>query len=289
MDEPDAEPVLAARLAEPFLSDVSWINAYASEGKLALTIPRVNRRDGGFNVFDISDPTAPLLIGAWEDARITDYPVTVNGSRLLFASRGIIIEYDLSDPASPRERSFDAGMPCWSATTIDRYAWLRCSGGNVIGVDLEASSGEITEVGRFTYSRSSRLDTIVANSEAVFVADSVNGLRVFDVSDPGNPKATRTVTGFTPRWASLVGDDLWVVEGSADRATHTRIYDVSDLKNPRLRVRIPESLFAVVAADGIAFSPTVQGNGIERILFEEGDVVDPRSPQVWLPLVWQSR
>lgn len=287
LDEPDAEPRLIAGLAEPFPDDVPGVNAYASDDMLVLAIPRHGAQVGGFSVFDISDPEFPLLVRAWADARVWESSgggssVDSDGARILVVNGGAVTDIDLGDPSAPRERRFDAGSYCRSAALVGRHAWLAC-GESVIGVDLEASSGEIAEIGRHTYSGPSRLELIAANARAVLVSDHVNGLRVLDVEDPSSPTPTRTLTGLEPTSLAFVEGDAWVTEGSSLTGYHTRVYDLSDLRNPLQRARKPGLLPGIVASEGLVFSSDPRGNGIERFLIEEGDVVDPRRAQALLP------
>ncbi|MCA9759826.1 MAG: hypothetical protein KDA27_28775, partial [Candidatus Eisenbacteria bacterium] len=189
----------------------------------------------GLRVIDITNPSAPFETGHLTNADWM-YDVAVEGNIAVVANgnigTGVI---DVSDPAAPVLRAqFDSNLPC-GASTEPAY---------VQGVDIQGS--------------------------LVFAAEEDCGLRILDISDPGNPVTVGTLD--TPGGAIKV-----VVEGGIAYLADNpglKIIDVSNPSNPFLRSAVGGVCLDVAVADGYAYMAG-DAQGIKVV-----DVHDPDAPVV---------
>lgn len=152
---------------------------------------------GGVRIFDVSDPSAPVLIGgvalaaARQVVSISD--VVVSGERVYVAaaSRGFFI-IDASDPVTPFILGhFDTANNALDLVIRGSIAYVATSRGVEV-LDISVPQ-QITRIG--SYSTDQAVYTLDLNGETLYVAATSEGIHVLDVSDPATP---RGITSFKP-------------------------------------------------------------------------------------------
>ena len=122
---------------------------------------------------------------------------------------------------------------------------------------------------------------VAMDGEYVYVANDIDGLRIYNISDPANPKAT----GHVPQSAMGGGDayGVSVVGATAFLANYSdgvRIIDVSNRANPVPFAHIPESKMG----GGEAYGLTILGNYIYVANADDGfrivDISQISNPEV---------
>ncbi len=111
-----------------------------------------------------------------------------------------------------------------------------------------------------------------------FVANDLDGLRIYDISDPTAP----TEVGHAPEPVDLLAAAEFVaVAGNyayvANYEDGLRVYDVSDPANPTSVFNVPETVYG-----GLAWGVAVAGDYLYLANFEDGvrvyDLTDPAAP-----------
>ena len=175
-----AAPVEVGRL---FLEGTARGVKLSSGGDFAF----VASYSGGLQVVDITDPTAPLLLGVWEnpshvdDAKATG--IVIYGDNLYLLSYWGLHNIDISDPANPTlvQENLDDHYSCMAVR--GEYGYL-CSTGRLTVVDLSqpdaVSVVEATEM-------SGSLTHLEVSGAYLYVTNAYEGFQVFDLSDPKSP------------------------------------------------------------------------------------------------------
>jgi hypothetical protein len=149
--------------------------------------------DGGYQLFDISRPDAPVLVSTNKYTMYNEgWRVVLNGSR------GVVIDYfsglfflDFADPKKPAP----AGYLPTPSTVVgvcarDRYAFAVGELSGVLAVDVLDPARPIL-VGATNIFRG--VQNITVNGNYVYVTDRWS-IRVFDVTDPAKPRPGKPLT-----------------------------------------------------------------------------------------------
>jgi len=181
----------------------------------------------GLRVVDISDPTHPVEVGAWDSLGYAE-GVAVSGSTVYLADGPYgLWTVDVSDPAHPRKvgSAYDMNY-AFEVVVSGHYAYIAAAGAGLLVADVSDPAHPL-EVGT--------LDTpgyaygITVSGTLAYVADGWEGVRLVDVSNPISPTAVSAYQ--TPGWAfgvTISGTRAYV----ADAFAGLRVLDVSDPEQP---------------------------------------------------------
>jgi hypothetical protein len=185
-------------------------------------------RTNGLRVYDISDPTSPVELGAyWPDEPWTARNVVVVGNiAYLAAGDGGLHVVDVSDPTNPLLLdSLEGPYVSMDVKVSGNYAYVAegTYGLRVIDISNPAALQEVATLD----TRNAREITIVGDH--VLVADWEAGLRVIDVSTPTAPQEVTLVSSAGTAMAIAVVNDYAYV---AVENYGLRVYDVYDPTTP---------------------------------------------------------
>lgn len=218
--------------------------------------------DGGLKIFDVSDPTLPVLVGgAVLPERAADVVVDPPFAYVVdwqpLDSFGGLHVFDVSDPTLPMHVQFLPTRGDSMGVDIDgEFAYLA---GGFLGFSLDDISrpGRGFEIRDITEAPDFTTDLTVSNNVA-YVGNGFIGLRTIDISFPLFPIELARLD--TPGFASRVA-----VHGKlaaiADGAEGVAVVDIADPANPVLLASIPVDDFAsdvtiagtlMFVADGLA-------------------------------------
>jgi uncharacterized protein (TIGR03437 family) len=197
-----------------------FVEGVAVSGKLAC----VAAGGAGLRVVDISDPTRPTELGAF-DTRGYSEGIAVAGTMAYLADGpyGLRI-FDVSNPKSPKEvSSAFVTNYAFEVAVSGRYAYIAAAGAGLLVADVSTPARPV-EV--------SALDTpgyaygVAASGTTVYIADGWEGFRIINAADPARP----VQIGFykTPGWAfgvAVSGGLLYV----ADAFKGLRVLDATRL------------------------------------------------------------
>lgn len=146
---------------------------------------------GGANSFwiaDVSDPSAPLVVGEVVALSHGVEDIAVSGEYAYVGTFNRLHVFDISDPSAPVEvGSTGFGVPFHSPRAVavsGGYAYVAVWGVGLSVIDVRTPSAPV-EVG-FLETPGSPSDVAVSDGYA-YVADSSSGLRVIDISTPSSP------------------------------------------------------------------------------------------------------
>jgi hypothetical protein len=171
--------------------------AIAAAGSLVcVSAPYGNTaRADHFNVLDVSNPAAPVVVGAYGGNSASNFP---NNPRPIAMSPGLLVElqpeqntltaYDLATPGAPALRgtyTFAAGTTPVGVALVGTLAYVACAGTNTLQV-IDVSTA--TPTLRGTAPLDATAQSVAATSALVLAANRVaaNDLQVFN-------QPTRTV------------------------------------------------------------------------------------------------
>ncbi|MGN6292890.1 MAG: LVIVD repeat-containing protein [Chitinophagaceae bacterium] len=154
--------------------------------------------------FNINNPASPVKV---KDVLLrrggieTIYPFA---DKLFIGSTSGMLIYDISDPASPVYVSmFSHAMTCDPVITDGDYAYVTLRAGTVCGTTVNSQLNilDIKQIespkliGRYDMSSPYGLGK---DGNLLWICDGGAGLKMFDASDPGAIKLTKTVAGIEP-------------------------------------------------------------------------------------------
>ena len=224
--------------------------------------------DGGLEVLDVSDPSAPAAIGSLALFGAPRH-LEISGTLGFLASSPGMDVLDLSDPAAPEVlASLRIGGLAYQVEVVDDLAYVAAASGLAI-VDISDPAAPVI-VGEHA-TASAALGVAVGDGFAL-LANSNDGLFVIDVSDPAAPSELAVLdTEGRPRGVEIVGDRAFVANDFGGLA----IVDVSDPAAPALETAFATGArlsFAVALFDGIALLASVT-DGLRVV-----DVTDAAAP-----------
>lgn len=208
----------------------------ASAIALGDSIALVADCDVGLQIIDISNPSAPRLIGSVASGeRITDVVVEGHFAYLIGGGSKLLV-YDISNPAAPTEvGSLESFLRATALVIAGRTLYIADSRKGLEIVDISDPSSPILlssfpkpipEIGPkgFEY---------LAVSGDLVLALSLGDAQsyVIDVSDPAHPEEiSRLETSYGGYSAQLSGSMAYLVDGQGD----LNVFDLSDPVNPEL-------------------------------------------------------
>jgi hypothetical protein len=226
----------------------------------------------GLQIYEIFDPTAPLLVGNYDTSdACTD--VKVVGPLAFVADRldGMHV-IDVTDYENPSllGSGYDTASEARAIDVAGKYAYIADRDDGLVVLDI--SNVETPSLAG-SYDTPDMATDVEVHGNHAYVADLQGGLQIVDVSDPTNP----TLAGAYDRPGAFAvgltvsGDYCYV----GNDAGGVQIIDVSDPTSP--------SLVATYDTPGLARDAVVSGNRLFVTDHTGGtlalDVTVPSSPQ----------
>ncbi|WOO40306.1 hypothetical protein [Rubellicoccus peritrichatus] len=227
--------------------------------------------DDGVRIYDVSDPTNPTFVRTFpmspsNDADADQVTIEGNYAYLANGSGGLQI-YDISDPSNPvlplggSQGYEDTNGGARRVAINGNYAYLPLHGFGFAVMDITNKSDPVKI--RETNFSGTALAIEVTNSH-LYVGDSLEGVRVYNLVDPANPAFVTTLDD------SVGGtQDIKIVDNYAYVArtgSDLRIYDIIDPTNPVRVATIAQSSGAIgLAVEGNYIYVANQTNGL-RVL-----------------------
>jgi len=188
---------------------------------------------GGIEIFDISTPGSPMLLGSWQNTTSNsaeDVDVVGTYAYLADGSGGLQVIH-ISNAATPVLAGSFATAGYAYAVDVDELN-LRAfvAEGSLFQIINVAAPASPTLIG--SYVTWSGIKDIVVNGSMAYVAKNGEGLKVFDVSNPASP--TLVGWGYTP---FLLASNV-EIDGSrayvANYLSGVCIFDISTPSSPTL-------------------------------------------------------
>ena len=233
---------------------------------------------GDLHVLDVSDPSAPTVIGRWSPGA-ADRPTTANAGRArvddiwlegdlayTLTSDTDLVALDIRDPAHPVElsRSGGGGSGNGRLCVADGFAYLAAGWQGLRIVDVRDPTN-LVEMGSYrsdawSYDESRpnawrfAADVWVDQGMA-YVAAEEDGLHVIDVSDPLRPRLHRHLQPMpihnrhAPDVHTVTGIDGQLVLGSGFGAIE--VFAIADLVAPVQDTKLPLQPIRTVFSDGM--------------------------------------
>ncbi len=205
----------------------------------------------GLQIFDITNPVAPALIGAWQSLGQVE-GVTISGDIAYVANGPLGLRVlDVSDPAAPVEiaRAFETNY-AYDVTIYGRYAYIAAAGAGLLIADISNPAYPM-ELG--IYDTTGYAHAVAVSRGMAYVADQWGGLKVVNVTDPRHPTLASALP--TPGWAfdvTLDGGKAYI----ADAFKGLRLVNIVDPAHPAEMSGLawPQSnAFNVAAAGNVVF------------------------------------
>ncbi len=138
-------------------------------------------------IFDITDPSQPILVGQASPEQGTITTIAVQGSNVYVGSGHRLCILDVSTPASPIQTGCaQLANAVMDVAIADNYAYVAITSAGLHIIDVSTPDAPI-EVGAYTqYVSTGFIGVAVAGNHAYY-ADGDAGLRVIDVSQPSAP------------------------------------------------------------------------------------------------------
>lgn len=194
------------------------------------------QRSAGFQIFNISTPTAPTHVS------LTDTPAQVQAATIS-GNYAYVVEwstnaafriYDITNPASPQARGTqvwtgiaDTASPMGIAVS-GNYAFVASSAKGLKVIDISNKWAPSAPLSFFDTSNNTPYDIKIVGNYA-YLPSGPAGLRVVDISTPTNPTEVALID--TAGYASKIaidGNRLYL----ADQNSAQRVFDISTPASP---------------------------------------------------------
>ncbi len=232
----------------------------------------------GFAILDVSDISNPQLVSTLDNSYGGVISIAlIDGYIYLCTEFANFYKIDVSDPANPVQveefdvypyHSIDVSHEATTIALANRDFGLRI---------LDVSSGSIVQVG--ILESLGQIQDCKGAGNYAYVAGLHQGVRILDVSDPGNPDLVQTVAlEGNINGIFLLGDKAYTAE--VDRVEESGGYlEIIDISAPTAAsvlgsIELPGRPFNVVV-DGTTAYVALQTEGIALV-----DVSDPSNPQL---------
>lgn len=238
----------------------------------------VTKLNQGFDIYDIEDPTDPTLVGNLTNLGGLNRGLFYSDNQIfLLASKSLHI-IDVSDPTSPEMlgnyTTYENVQNVW---VVDDVAYLMTF--NWFRVLDISNHADITEL--YSLQMHYGDHDIVVRDNVAFVATNLDGLAIFDVTDPSQPQILTELKkygdGFNrletyAKAVRLDGDRLYIVDGIHGLVS----FDISNISAPVKLFKYvsgtPPAYFAV--HDNLVYYPNLL-TGIELV-----DISDPENVEL---------
>ncbi|OGU54249.1 MAG: hypothetical protein A2V66_07490, partial [Ignavibacteria bacterium RBG_13_36_8] len=184
--------------------------------------------DAGLRIVDISDPTHPVEVGAWDSPGYAE-GIAVAGN-IVYLTDGPygLWTVDVSDTAHPRKigSAYDMNY-AYGVALSGSYALIAAARAGLLVVDI---SDPVHPVELVIMDTPGNAIGVAVSGNLAYVADGWNGLQIVDITVPEQPvgissyKTPGSATG-----VSISGTLVYV----ADAFKGLRVLDVSDINHPK--------------------------------------------------------
>ncbi|MDP8207494.1 MAG: T9SS type A sorting domain-containing protein [Candidatus Electryonea clarkiae] len=234
----------------------------------------VAKRRSGLNVFDISDPASPFIVGI--DSNIA-YGIEIHDQYLYTHYSTCFRVFDISNPESPTETdTLQMHASILDITIANSLAFLVHSNIDYISL-IDVSDPESTEL-MGSYDCPNELNGADVTDEFLFVAAGHAGLRIVDYSDPSSPLEIGHLDtlGYT-KDVAIIDDYAFILSSTPIITLH--IVDISDPESPieigNLGLGNPYGLHMKISAEGDHVFVIEEETGLHVI-----NVSNPSSPEL---------
>jgi hypothetical protein len=214
-----------------------WIGGYASSvstfGNYACV---VGGEPGGLKIFDVSQRSAPVLVGSYE---IDASDVVVEGQIAYALSNDGLHLIDLAEPAGPKIRgSYSTTLAATSFIISEGFAYLADPAEGVAVVDV-SNPADPKRIGIYpTQGEPWEFHTLAASGSYVYVSD-LEDIDLVNVQDPRNPRLVgRLNIAAGIRTFAATASHLIV----ATRNQNIQVFDVVDPAHPVARGIYPAGI-----------------------------------------------
>jgi hypothetical protein len=218
-----ADPSTPRRLAFYDVDDMVW--DVASSGSLVCLI------GGKLHVFDVTDPTSPVLLGTCGAA--SGYGVSISSGMAYIADpSGYLRIVDISNPSSPTlvGSCATSGEP-EDVIASGTMAYVACVGGGLVIVDATDPSSPVL---RSRYLTLGAPTDVAVKDGVAYVANRGHFLSMVDVANPSSPRIRGALE--LPNWSTRVclsDDRAYVALGRpAVDTTERGGLAIADVGNP---------------------------------------------------------
>lgn len=220
----------------------------------------------GLLIVDISDPSAPFVVGSAEVGQGTD--VAVDWPHVVVARSGGFTVLRVEDPSNPEELvGVSTDTP--SSVLIDRGVLYVGTGDDLRAYDFSTPSAPLLID---TLLPPTRVTDLAVGGDLLLVAGSTTGLWIVDISDP----SALQVAGNLDIGAQIEGVAVVGSSGIMTSSVESRAYvvDIAEPTLPSVVSSLPmASPFLPASVGSLVFVPVFQGLTVV-------DLGDPLTPQV---------
>jgi hypothetical protein len=203
--------------------------------------------NGGFRIFDISDPAEPFGMGYYDTDDYTHEIQIDNGTLFLGDGFQGTLIFSLTDPANPMLLSAIDGLVL-SMFTSDSLLFIGNSGIDMYNISDPSNPvllGQYAGTIEDHYYRK-----IISYGDYVYAAEDDSGNCVYDFSDPDNPSKISC-------FDSVVSRDFFIQDTllfSSDQIEGMKIFDIGDPNSPDLlSTTPPDQAYSVCAYGDYAY------------------------------------
>src|SRR5262245_532904 len=236
--------------------------------------------DDALLVFDVGDPSHPIMIGSLYGEERSVVGLAIAGPRLVATdARGGLQVIDVSDPARPRSIARVPLADAADGVVVEgRFAYVAAGYSGLQIVDLQRPDAPIVVASQGLFGNSAYFSSVAVSDGRAYVADLINGIQVIDVRESVAPAAVGGLDlSLLP---SATGNPAVAVAGStayvSDAGAGLFAVDVADPKAPVVRgsLGVPGAAAGLAAGSGASEGLVFLADGGHGVR-----VIDARRPE----------
>lgn len=251
------------------LAHLDLANAALTDAQIVGNHAYLTFETSGLEIWDLTDPTTPLKIGATElPGRSSQISVVGDTATVGFQSRGCAV-VDVSDPAAPLLIGlYDPQGDIWGMYTDGHFAYFA----SILGIEIFDISDPPTPATLIEREVPPDGRDIAIHGSHAFVASQDDGLTIFDITNPIDPQPVGSYQ--SDRSGALIervhcqDERAYVASGRAG----VEILDISDPANPSFMSSIGSTALDVHIDGHLAY---IAHSGAELWIYDISDETSP--------------
>ncbi|WP_275519449.1 DUF4347 domain-containing protein [Trichormus sp. NMC-1] len=243
-------------------------NGYALDVEIVGNYAYVADANSGLSIINISNPSAPTLVGNYDTSYAMDVEIVGNYAYVADGDSGLSI-INISNPAAPTlVGNYDTNDYAYDVQVVGKYAYVADgdSGLSIINISNPAAP---TLVGN--YDTNGYAEDAVIVGKYAYVADYYSGLQIINISNPAAPTLVGNYdTNGYAEDVQVVGNYAYVADGDSGLS-------IINISNPAA-----PTLVGNYDTNGYAYDVVIVGNYAYVADFDKGlsiiNISNPATP-----------
>lgn len=235
----------------------------------------ISNGSGTLNVYDVSNPATPTLVGSASTGGGSTPFTTVAQSHYVYVTNTGTSNMEIFDVSNPAAPTLAGTVPVSQPTGVyvqGRYAYVTSYNGNTLYVFDISNPANITTAGSISTNINAPYSVFVQGRYAYIANNGNSTFTIYDVSNPASPSYVGTGTaGLNPSYVAVQDRYAYVANYGAN---NMQIFDISNPSAPVSLSTVAGNLPLFISLQGRYAYAANAGSGVVSVY----DVSNPANP-----------